>query len=95
MKDEEKIIEKFKTVNSTQQALALDFMKGLQAQVQIDKCDKGAIEMEDRLIAQYANAEKVTDELKKLDPKEWISRMNNIKCRVREVVQHELIYVKP
>ncbi len=42
MKEEEKIIEKFKTANSTQQALALAFMKGLQAQAQIDKCDKGA-----------------------------------------------------
>lgn len=57
--------------------------------------DKKAIKMENRLIAQYANSEEVTEELKKLDQMEWIRRMNNIKHRVREVVQHELIYVKP
>lgn len=42
MKEEEKIIEKFKTANSEQQALAIAFIKGLQAQAQIDKWDKGA-----------------------------------------------------
>lgn len=42
MKDDEKIIEKFKTANSEQQALVIAFIKRLQAQAQIDKCDKGA-----------------------------------------------------
>lgn len=42
MKDDEKIIEKFKTANSEQQVLALAFLRGLQAQAQINKCDKGA-----------------------------------------------------
>ncbi|MDO4301909.1 MAG: TnpV protein [Clostridia bacterium] len=56
--------------------------------------DKQAIAMEDRLTSQYAGVEGVTEALKKADMTEWVSRMNNIKYRVREVVQHTLIYTE-
>ena len=60
----------------------------------LEEIDRQAIEMEDRLTAQYAGNEGVTEELKKSDMMEWVSRMNNIKHRVREVVQNTLIYTE-
>lgn len=39
-----------------------------------------------------AECEGVTETLKAQDQMEWIDRMNNIRSRVTEVVNHELIY---
>ena len=51
-----------------------------------------AQEMFDNLIVQYKNAENITEELKATDQMEWVRRMNNIKQRVTEIVNNELIY---
>ena len=51
-----------------------------------------AQEMFDNLIVQYKKAESVTEELKTTDQMEWVQRMNNIKQRVAETVNNELIY---
>lgn len=51
-----------------------------------------AQEMFDNLIVQYKNAENITEELKANDQMEWVRRMNNIKQRVTEIVNNELIY---
>ena len=51
-----------------------------------------AQEMFDKLIVQYKKAENITEELKATDQMEWIRRMNNIKQRVTETVNNELIY---
>ncbi len=48
--------------------------------------------MFDDLIVQYKKSEGVTEELKATDQMEWVRRMNNIKQRVTETVNYELIY---
>lgn len=44
-----------------------------------------------RLVKQYAEREGVTEQLKAEKPMEWIGRMNNIRERITEVVNAELI----
>ncbi|MCD7905777.1 MAG: TnpV protein [Clostridiales bacterium] len=56
--------------------------------------DKQAVEMEERLIEEYKKCEGVDDALKKRNQLEWVGRVNNIKQRVREFIQHELIFAK-
>ena len=51
-----------------------------------------AEEMFDNLIVQYKKSEGVTEELKATNQMEWVRRMNNIKQRVTEIVNNELIY---
>ena len=37
--------------------------------------------------------ENITEELKVKDQLEWVSKMNNIKNRIEEIIFNELIYV--
>lgn len=41
---------------------------------------------------QLAKAEGVTEELKRRDHMAWVGAMNNIQARVREIINHDLIY---
>ena len=52
-----------------------------------------AMEMFDSLVKQMANAEGVTEELKRRDQLGWVGRMNSIHNRAEEIVRNELIYV--
>ncbi len=45
------------------------------------------------LVKQMAEREGVTEELKAQDQMLWVQRMNNIRERETELVNHELIYV--
>lgn len=54
--------------------------------------DADATDMTDQLPAQLARAEGLTEALKAADPLAWVQRMNSIWARVRELVNHELIY---
>lgn len=54
--------------------------------------DADAAEMASHLTAQLVRAEGVTEALKAADPMAWIRRMNSIRNRVTETVNHELIY---
>lgn len=51
-----------------------------------------AQEIFDNLIVQYKKSEGITEELKAIDQMEWVRLMNNIKQRVTEIVNNELIY---
>lgn len=44
-----------------------------------------------RLVKEYAERENVTEQLKAENPMEWVGRMNNIRERVNEVVNAEMI----
>ncbi len=55
--------------------------------------DKQAEDMFLRLIDDMAKAEGITEQLKAENQMEWVSRMNNIRARAREIVNTELIYV--
>ena len=45
-----------------------------------------------RLVKEYAEREDVTEQLKAENPTEWVRRMNNIRERVNEVVNTEMIF---
>ena len=45
-----------------------------------------------RLVKEYAEKEGVTEQLKAKNPMEWVRRMNNIRERVNEVVNAEMIF---
>lgn len=46
-----------------------------------------------RLVKQLAEQEGVTETLKTENQMEWVGRMNNIKSRVVETVNREIIYI--
>ena len=54
--------------------------------------DADAADMAEHLTAQLSRAEGLTEALKAADPMAWVQRMNSIRVRVRELVNHELIY---
>ena len=54
--------------------------------------DQDADDMFNRLIRQIAGCEGVTEQLKADNQIEWVSRMDNIRNRVMEIVNKELIY---
>ena len=54
--------------------------------------NKQAEEMFDTLISQYKISEGITEQLKATNPMEWVSRMNNIRQRATEIVNHDIIY---
>ena len=45
-----------------------------------------------RLVKEYAEKEGVTEQLKAENPMEWVRMMNNIRERVNEVVNAEMIF---
>lgn len=55
--------------------------------------DKQATEMYLRLVKQMAEQEGVTEQLKSEKQMEWVSGMNNIASRAREIVNAEIIYI--
>lgn len=66
-------------------------MKGTLEQYLID-LNRDAQDMFDFLMKQYAEIEGVTEHLKVTNQMEWVRRINNIRCRVTEIVCKELVY---
>ena len=54
--------------------------------------EQTAMDMEERLIRQMANQQKVTEALKAQDQMMWVQKMNNIRNAAREIVLHDIIY---
>ena len=54
--------------------------------------NKQAEELFDSLIKEFKQTEGITEQLKADNQLEWVGRMNNIRCRVTEIVNNELIY---
>ena len=54
--------------------------------------DKQAAEMFSQLVKQMAEREGVTEQLKANNQMNWVARMNNIRSRATEVVNHDIIY---
>ena len=54
--------------------------------------DKQAEDMFFRLVKQMAEREGVTEQLKANNQMEWVARMNNIRSRATEIVNHDIIY---
>lgn len=55
--------------------------------------DEQAKEMFLRLVEQMAEREGVTEQLKAKNQLEWVQKINNIRSRVTEIVNADLIYV--
>ena len=45
------------------------------------------------LMGQMSRSEGITEALKRQNPMEWVQRMNNLRNRVEEIIQAEIIYV--
>lgn len=58
----------------------------------LEQIDRQANEMMERLTAQMAQAEGVTEQLKAQDQMAWVAAMNSIKNRAEEIVLHDLIF---
>ena len=54
--------------------------------------DKQAEDMLSRLVKQMAEREGVTERLKADNQMEWVAQMNNIRSRVTEIVNNDMIY---
>lgn len=54
--------------------------------------DKQAEDMFFRLVKQMAKREGVTEQLKVDNQMEWVARINNIRSRATEIVNHDIIY---
>lgn len=59
----------------------------------LHEVDKQAEEMFFRLVHELAEREKVTEQLKSANPMQWVAKMNNIRARVTEIINNELIYI--
>ena len=58
----------------------------------LEKIDREATEMVERLTAQMAREQGVTEELKASDEMKWVGLMNNIQAAAEEATLAELIY---
>ena len=58
----------------------------------LEKIDREATEMVERLTAQMVREQGVTEELKASDQMKWVGLMNNIRAAAEEVALAELIY---
>ena len=54
--------------------------------------DHDAQDTFNRLVKQMAEREGATEQLKADNQMEWVARMNNIRSRVTEIVNHDIIY---
>jgi hypothetical protein len=55
--------------------------------------DEQAEDMFSRLVKEYAEKQGVTEQLEEENQILWVQKMNNIRDCVREVVEHEIIYL--
>ena len=58
----------------------------------LNDTERRATELEQKLTAQMAASEGVTESLKATDMMSWVRKMNNLKSRVQEIVMKELIF---
>ena len=57
----------------------------------LEEADRTASEMVERLIAEMAKREGITEQLKASDQMAWVGAMNNIRNRAEEIVLQEVI----
>ena len=55
--------------------------------------EEQAQELFSRLVKEYAEKEGVTEQLKATDSMKWVQKMNNIRERVTEMVNAEVVFV--
>ena len=78
-------------IKQNRKALYLNLLTSGKMNGYLADLNKQAEEMFSRLVKQMAEREGVTEQLKADNQMEWVSRMNNIRSRVFEIVNAELI----
>ena len=68
-----------------------EFLVSGKLQTYLAQIDRDAQEMFDLLVRQLAEQEEITEQLKAEDQMEWVRRMNSIRNRATEIVNHGLI----
>ena len=58
----------------------------------LERVDREATELFERLVFQLAACEGITDELKATNQLAWVGQMNNIRHRAAEIVRQEVFY---
>ena len=75
------------------QALYITLMVSGKLNSHLVEVDNQATEMFDRLMKQLAEKEGITERLKAQDQMAWVQYMNNVRNRVEEIVNTEVIYI--
>ncbi len=79
-------------IKQNRKALYLNLLTRGKLNGYLADLDKQAEEMFSRLVKQMAKREGVTEKLKADNQMEWVARMNNIRSRATEIVNHDIIY---
>ena len=76
-----------------QRSVYNEFLVSGKLQQYLAQIDRDAQDMFDLLVRQLAEQEGVTEQLKAENQMEWVHKMNSVRNRATEIVNHELIYV--
>ena len=79
-------------IKQNRKALYLNLLTSGKLNGYLADLDKQAEEMFSQLVKQMAECEGVTEKLKADNQMEWVARMNNIRTRATEIVNHDIIY---
>ena len=79
-------------IKQNRKVLYLNLLTSGKLNGHLTDLDKQAEEMFFRLVKQMAEREGVTEKLKADNQMEWVARMNNIRSRATEIVNHDIIY---
>ena len=79
-------------IKQNRKALYLNLLTSGKLNGYLADLDKQEEEMFSRLVKQMAERECVTEKLKVDNQMEWVGRMNNIRSRATEIVNHDIIY---
>ena len=79
-------------LRENRQVLYADLLTSGRLNGYLADIDRQAEEMFSRLVKQMAEAESITEKLKADDMLSWVGRMNDVRSRVAEIVNAEIIY---
>lgn len=80
-------------LKENKQLIYLNLLTSGRLNEYLTSVDEQAEDMFFRLVKQYADRQGVTEQLKAENQLLWVQKMNNIRACVREVVEHEIIYL--
>ena len=68
-----------------------DLLTNCKLQTYLANIEEQAQTLFDQLMKQYAECEEISEKLKADNQMEWVARMNNLRSRVIEIVNHDII----
>ena len=79
-------------IKQNRKVLYLNLLRSGKLNGYLSDLDKQAEEMFSQLVKQIADCEGGTEKLKVDNQMEWVGRMNNIRSRAIEIVNHVIVY---